>query len=106
MRSRANKRYPEGGGSDLRDLGLESRLFPPEIPQVGCRAVRFESNEVVMSSPSTLASLVCRMVLLCLLARAASAAERNVDWPNVFNDKEGTRYSMLDQINRENVKDL
>jgi quinoprotein glucose dehydrogenase len=28
------------------------------------------------------------------------------DWPNVFNDKEGTRYSTLDQINRDNVGKL
>src|SRR5579884_2207760 len=40
-----------------------------------------------------------------LLPGAALAAERG-DWPNVFNDKGGTRYSTLDQINRKNVKDL
>ena len=28
------------------------------------------------------------------------------DWPNVFLDKEGTRYSPLDQINRKNVEKL
>ena len=34
---------------------------------------------------------------------AAAAAENSADWPNVGNDKGGTRYSTLDQINRENV---
>ena len=31
---------------------------------------------------------------------------KSSDWPNVFNDKGGTRYSTLDQINRENVGNL
>jgi quinoprotein glucose dehydrogenase len=57
-----------------------------------------------------------RRILLALVASLASAflqsppttraAERNTDWPNVFNDKQGTRYSPLDQINRNDVKDL
>lgn len=34
------------------------------------------------------------------------AAEQNVDWPNVGNDKEGTRYSTLNQINTANVGTL
>ena len=33
-------------------------------------------------------------------------AADNGDWPNVFNDKGGTRFSSLDKINRDNVKDL
>ncbi len=37
---------------------------------------------------------------------AAPSSSPNVDWPNVGNDKGGTRYASLDQINRQNVKDL
>src|SRR6476469_4826121 len=37
---------------------------------------------------------------------AAAAAEKSADWPNVGNDKAGTRYSTLDQVNRDNVKQL
>lgn len=33
-------------------------------------------------------------------------AENSTDWPNVGNDKGGMRYAKLDQINRQNVKDL
>jgi quinoprotein glucose dehydrogenase len=33
-------------------------------------------------------------------------ARDTVDWPNVGNDKGGTRYSRLTQINRDNVRDL
>ena len=36
----------------------------------------------------------------------AQAKEKNVDWPNVGNDKGAMRYSKLDQINRRNVKNL
>src|ERR1041384_1360695 len=31
---------------------------------------------------------------------------QTVDWPNVGNDKGGTRYSPLTQINRSNIKNL
>ncbi len=34
------------------------------------------------------------------------AAPPPAAWPNVGNDKGGTRHSPLDQINRQNVKDL
>jgi quinoprotein glucose dehydrogenase len=34
---------------------------------------------------------------------ASIGAARPGDWPNVGNDKGGTRYSTLDQINRDNV---
>src|SRR5258706_5421894 len=34
------------------------------------------------------------------------AHPQTVDWPNVGNDKGGTRYSHLNQINRSNVKNL
>ena len=45
---------------------------------------------------------------LCLAACAAItlAGERREDWPNVGNDKAGTRYSTLDQVNRDNVGQL
>src|SRR5438874_13708638 len=35
-----------------------------------------------------------------------TAVAQTVDWPNVGNDKGGTRYSPLNQINRSNVKSL
>src|SRR4051812_43361564 len=43
-----------------------------------------------------------------LLTSAATsrAATNSADWPNVGNDKGGTRYSPLDEINRENVSRL
>jgi quinoprotein glucose dehydrogenase len=43
-------------------------------------------------------------VLVCLFSPASANAAG--DWPNVGNDKAGTRYSALDQVNRENVKRL
>ena len=51
------------------------------------------------------------LVLAGAIPEAAGAGRpttpsANVDWPNVFNDKGGTRYSTLDQINRDNVSRL
>jgi quinoprotein glucose dehydrogenase len=40
---------------------------------------------------------------LAACAAVTLAGERGEDWPNVGNDKAGTRYSTLSQINRENV---
>ena len=37
------------------------------------------------------------------LRAASEMPSDGADWPNVFNDKGGTRYSALNQINRENV---
>jgi quinoprotein glucose dehydrogenase len=46
-------------------------------------------------------------VAVALLTGALTAnAAAPGDWPNVFNDKQGTRYSKLDQINRVNVHKL
>jgi quinoprotein glucose dehydrogenase len=45
-------------------------------------------------------------LLSILLRMPALAAAAQSDWPNVFNDKAGTRYSPLDQINRDNVGNL
>ena len=44
-------------------------------------------------------------VCIALLGTSPAAAE-SVDWPNVGNDKGGTRYSPLDQVNRQNVSGL
>ena len=52
-------------------------------------------------SPRTQARSACVLLLVI-----APAAVRAAEWPNVGNDKRGTRYSTLDQINRENVKQL
>src|SRR3954464_6170260 len=41
--------------------------------------------------------------LLVLFPTVALAQVKNVDWPNVGNDKGGQRYSSLAQINRDNV---
>ena len=52
--------------------------------------------------------IAVRAALACVcgvLVTAARAAE-HVDWPNPGNDKGGTRYAAVDQINRHNVKDL
>jgi quinoprotein glucose dehydrogenase len=49
------------------------------------------------------------IVIACLLAlasRAVAQPHRNVDWPRVGNDPGGTRYSVLEQINRGNVAQL
>lgn len=50
----------------------------------------------------------CAMTWLAVAGLFSTAAERAgyVDWPNVFNDKGGTRYSALEQINRDNVARL
>jgi quinoprotein glucose dehydrogenase len=45
-------------------------------------------------------------LILLLLPTIAHAQVKNVDWPNVGNDKGGQRYSTLDQINRDNVSTL
>lgn len=45
--------------------------------------------------------------LIAILSGAGVAvAQTATNWPNVFNDKAGTRYSPLDQIGRENVTKL
>lgn len=46
-----------------------------------------------------------RCLTLCGLL-SISALAQNVNWPNVGNDKGGTRYAALDQINRDNVAKL
>lgn len=46
------------------------------------------------------------LVLGLLLSMGCAGQQKNVDWANVNNDKEGTRYSTLDQINRSNVANL
>lgn len=46
-----------------------------------------------------------RAIALCGLL-SISALAQNVNWPNVGNDKGGTRYAALDQINRDNVGKL
>lgn len=53
--------------------------------------------------------LVAALLLAVVPAVAGAAAAdrgKSADWPNVFNDKEGTRYSTLDQIDRGNVTGL
>src|SRR5205823_8056224 len=59
-----------------------------------------------MSMRSSLYALACTALIALITIAPTRAAGPNVDWPNVFNDKEGTRYSTLDQINRDNVKTL
>jgi quinoprotein glucose dehydrogenase len=46
-----------------------------------------------------------RFSVLAVSVTTIQAADR-ADWPNPGNDKAGTRYAALDQINRENVKNL
>src|SRR5437762_6901982 len=46
------------------------------------------------------------LLLFGAVSLCRAAAADNVDWPNAGNDKGGQRYSALDQINRENVKNL
>lgn len=43
---------------------------------------------------------------ICLGVAPSAPAREDVGWPNPGNDKGGTRYAAIDQINRENVKDL
>jgi quinoprotein glucose dehydrogenase len=53
-------------------------------------------------SPTLMIPLAAALCLLAAPARPAADA----DWPNVGNDRGGTRYSKLAQINRNNVRDL
>jgi len=60
-----------------------------------------------------IAFIGCLMLVLGVLTAVGRCAgedvvgtNKNVDWPNVGNDKGGTRYSRLDQINRNNVGQL
>src|SRR5215213_8781998 len=48
------------------------------------------------------------VAVLLSLVSFSGAAEKptTADWPNPGNDKSGTRYSTLDQINRQNVSKL
>ena len=46
------------------------------------------------------------LLIFLWIIQITHAGARNQDWPNVGGDKGGTRYSTLQQINRENVKDL
>jgi glucose dehydrogenase len=46
------------------------------------------------------------LLIAILSAHATSPTQTTTNWPNVFNDKGGTRYSPLDQINRSNVTNL
>src|SRR5215471_12330102 len=46
-------------------------------------------------------------ILIAILSSPVIAwGQTATNWPNVFNDKAGTRYSPLDQINRSNVTNL
>ncbi len=51
-------------------------------------------------------SLIGFLCLLALAARAEAQGVQAVDWPGVGNDPGCSRYSPLDQINRENVARL
>src|SRR5688572_8409710 len=53
----------------------------------------------------TTARTVALLISISFPPASLLAADR-ADWPNAGNDKLGTRYSALAQINRENVKDL
>jgi quinoprotein glucose dehydrogenase len=56
----------------------------------------------VLPGPARLALFLSATFLLCVAAASAAGAD-STDWPNVGNDKGGTRYSALEQINRDNV---
>jgi quinoprotein glucose dehydrogenase len=51
-------------------------------------------------------SLITVVFLLACAGRGVGQTSARVDWPGVGNDPGCTRYSRLDQINRENVKRL
>src|SRR5258706_3745689 len=51
-------------------------------------------------------SLLPGLVLMSFLLECTSLSARDLDWPNVGNDKGGTRYSPLKQINGDNVGSL
>src|SRR3954468_10656204 len=55
--------------------------------------------------PSPL-SVLSGFLYLVACAAVTLAGEHREDWPNVGNDKAGTRCSALDQINRDNVGTL
>src|SRR5579862_7155079 len=47
-----------------------------------------------------------KLALLLLATLSVFASDSAADWPNVFNDKGGTRCSPLTQINKDNVATL
>jgi quinoprotein glucose dehydrogenase len=51
-------------------------------------------------------NMITLACFLALTGRAAGEAPHNVDWPRVGNDPGCSRYSELDQINRQNVTRL
>ena len=50
--------------------------------------------------------LIATVLLVSLIGGAEALPPKNVDWPRVANDAGCMRYSQLDQINRENVRQL
>ncbi len=53
-----------------------------------------------------LRALIAAFLIALSLTQFARAADESGDWPNVFNDKGGMRYSTLTQINAGNVGTL
>jgi len=58
-----------------------------------------------MSDSTRQVGLTCCAMAILSLIRGAMG-QTATDWPNVFNDKGGTRFSSLEQITRENVTKL
>src|SRR5271169_5919511 len=58
-----------------------------------------------ITTKCTLVASLAAGVMMSGLA-LATAADRPDDWPTYLRDSNGWRYSPLDQINSENVKDL
>src|SRR5687767_10456317 len=50
--------------------------------------------------------MLLRILLSAVALCGGAAMAQDANWPNVGNDKGGTRYSTLDQINRDNVTKL
>lgn len=69
-----------------------------------------------ISIAKSIKAVICSAAAALLLGVGCTSAHHSAqsqtkeiasgDWPNVFLDKEGTRYSPLDQINRHNVSQL
>src|SRR5688500_12629293 len=63
-------------------------------------------SDVILHRMSTLRALAVAICLMTgIVPRSLRAADK-VDWPNPANDKAGTRYAAIDQINRDNVEQL
>ena len=83
-------------------------LLPTVIPRaIIASHLEYSLSREVFMRRSALTIAVCAVVLLLLTT--TSSAQRGASggqWPNHSGDKRSTKYAPLDQINRNNVRNL